>query len=149
MSAMKASQPAQEAFSLVEVVLALGITTFALIAILGLLPMALKSNRDTYEESRAVTLLEAMIADRKFSAASSNSLVFQIPCVTNATTNILYLKDDGSLTTGPDDARYRVTATAYPSTNNVQPNYLHLRASWPPRAGDSASSVEMNAAFAP
>ena len=52
------------AFSLVEVVLAMGIIAFALIIMVGLLPVGLKSNSDSMVESQAVNLMQALIADR-------------------------------------------------------------------------------------
>ncbi len=45
------------AFSLVEVTLALGIVSFALLAILGLLPVGLKSAQDSSEQARATDIL--------------------------------------------------------------------------------------------
>lgn len=45
------------AFSLVEVTLAMGIVAFALLAILGLLPVGLKSAQDSNEQARATDIL--------------------------------------------------------------------------------------------
>ena len=51
------------AFSLIEVVLALGIVSFALVAILGLLSVGLDSSRDSIDDT-AVTLLGQDIYNR-------------------------------------------------------------------------------------
>ena len=45
------------AFSLVEVTLALGIIAFALVAILGLLPVGMKTAQDSHEQARATDIL--------------------------------------------------------------------------------------------
>lgn len=50
------------AFSLVEVVLALGVVGFALLAIIGLLPIALQSDRGSIQETRANHLADAVFA---------------------------------------------------------------------------------------
>lgn len=47
-------------FSLVEVVLALGVVGFAIVAILGLFPAALSSNRSGMNEGRAAQLVRAI-----------------------------------------------------------------------------------------
>lgn len=48
---------------MVEVATALGIIAFALLAILALLPMGIKSNQISTEETRAVNILSAVAAD--------------------------------------------------------------------------------------
>lgn len=50
------------AFSLVEVVLALGIVGFALLAIIGLLPIGLQSGRASIQETRANYLADQVFA---------------------------------------------------------------------------------------
>ena len=49
-------------FSLVEVVLALGVISFALVAIIGLLPIGLASGRGSIQESRANHLADEIFA---------------------------------------------------------------------------------------
>ena len=53
------------AFSLVEVVVALGIVSFAIVAVMGMLPIALKTSRESMTETDAT-----MIARRIFSEIS-------------------------------------------------------------------------------
>ena len=50
------------AFSLVEVVLALGVIGFALLAIIGLLPIGLQSGRASIQETRATHLAKEVFA---------------------------------------------------------------------------------------
>jgi type II secretory pathway pseudopilin PulG len=64
-------------FSLVEIVIALGVISFALVAIIGLLPIGLASGRATIQETRANNLAEEIFAtlrSQPFTAASLNSL---------------------------------------------------------------------------
>ena len=55
---MKRSQ----AFSIVEVVIALGVVAFALVAILGVFPAALTQNRKGISDTRAAQLSKMMVA---------------------------------------------------------------------------------------
>lgn len=49
-------------FSLVEIVLTLGVISFGLVAIIGLLPIGLASNRGTIQETRANHLAEEVFS---------------------------------------------------------------------------------------
>lgn len=50
------------AFSLIEVVLAIGIVSFALFAILGLIPLGLQVGRSSIEDTRATHIAEQVFA---------------------------------------------------------------------------------------
>jgi uncharacterized protein (TIGR02598 family) len=60
---MKRSLPETAAFSLVEVTLALGVASFCLIAVLGLLPMGLKTQQASIEQTTANTISSQIVAD--------------------------------------------------------------------------------------
>jgi uncharacterized protein (TIGR02598 family) len=151
------------AFSLVEVVLAMGIVSFALIILFALLPIGLKSNSDSMGESQGVNLLQAMIADRQSSAYSNSSTLYSLPALTNVTTQLtgtLYVMEDGVTTNAqPSAARYRVNYTVYPPTNTYAgatntpvtgpplPVSINFRVSWPAAQTNRPSSVETIATF--
>ena len=61
-----------QAFSLVEVALALGIVAFAMLGVFGLLPVALQSARDSVDYTRT-TLVEQDVAARLPSLVSPNA----------------------------------------------------------------------------
>ncbi len=48
------------AFSLVEVTLALGIVTFALVGVIGVLPVAMNSSRQSFDKNRAAAIAETL-----------------------------------------------------------------------------------------
>lgn len=50
-------------FSLIEIVLALGIISFALVGILGIFPLALTSARDSAAETRISFIAQSLLAD--------------------------------------------------------------------------------------
>ncbi len=152
------------AFSLVEVVLAMGIIAFALIVLFALLPVGLKSNSDSIGESQAVNLLQALIADRHSSAYSNSSSVYSLPALTNVTSPVngtFYLMEDGVTTNAlPANARYQINYTVYPAdslysqaTNYTaasvpMPVTIHFKVSWPAAAQTARpSSVETVATF--
>lgn len=54
--------PLRRAFSLVEVVLALGLVSFCLVAIIGMLPVGLQSVKNAKEESAAANALNQIAA---------------------------------------------------------------------------------------
>ncbi len=54
---------AQRAFSLVEVTLALGIISFAFVAIFGMLPVALDTARDSIDRTRGAQIAQRLFAE--------------------------------------------------------------------------------------
>lgn len=62
------------AFSLVEVVLALGVVSFAVVAVIGLFPTALSSNRSSSNEARASQLARAITATVDSQSASFTAI---------------------------------------------------------------------------
>lgn len=72
-------------FSLIEVALALGIVSFALLSVVALLPIGISTNRASAEEFHASNLLSFLSADlrntdpRLASAHAGNSALFGLP----------------------------------------------------------------------
>jgi type II secretory pathway pseudopilin PulG len=70
------------AFSLIELVVALGIVAFALLTMVALLPIGMKVNQVSVEETRAANLLTALEADLRNTHPSLNggkSKLFGLP----------------------------------------------------------------------
>ena len=141
----------------------MGIIVFALVIMVGLLPVGLKSNSDSMAESQAVNLMQALIADRESTAYATNSAIYNLPALTNITsiqTNTLYIMDDAVTTNAsPATARYCVNYTIYPantvyasatnyeSATVPQPVLVNFRVSWPAAQTNRPSSVETTATF--
>src|SRR5205823_7388168 len=64
----------QSAFSLVEVVLALGVLSFAIVAILGLIPIGLQTSHSSQDETRAAQIAQSILAT--FSGQQFNAVTF-------------------------------------------------------------------------
>jgi uncharacterized protein (TIGR02598 family) len=74
---MKTRTSRKAGFSLIEIVVALGVISFALVAILGVLPLGLKSGRNSAQETRANHLAEqifATLSTQPFTSANLSSL---------------------------------------------------------------------------
>src|SRR5438874_13512567 len=77
------------AFSLVELTLALGIAAFCLLAVFGLVPIGVQTNRNATSQSAATNITAAVVADlRATPNTSTTSAQFGITVSTDATTGI-------------------------------------------------------------
>ncbi len=133
-----------EAFSLVEVVIALGIISFALAAIIGTFSVGIKFNQDSEEQIRAANVVSLLIATRR--AAPTNSLANSVLPTLNrlypssATTN--YITVYGSSTASKTNAAYLISYSV--GTNaftGIHLSQINLRVSWPPMMNPSNPSA--------
>jgi type II secretory pathway pseudopilin PulG len=140
-----------EAFSLVEVVLSLGICTFAFVALLGLYSTGLRVNRESEAQIQAANFASMLIAARRASPLSTSSTAsISSNVMVNAFTNAYgnrsqltnYIGEDGLLTNAAN-AAYLISCRAGTNTltgSSVAQVYIKL--SWPPQADPNNSSTE-------
>jgi hypothetical protein len=140
------------AFSLVEVVLALGIFSFAIVAILGLFTVGLQTSRESDQEIRAADLTSSLFCRmRSAPGIDLTSYGFPFGALTNtggtlfnATTSApLFLKGDGTLAASASAAQvargFAVAAFGtYDATNRVATVALTL---WWPAASAYANAA--------
>ena len=74
-------------FSLVEVVLALGIVSFAVLAIVGMMPMALKSAQDSMRETDATLIAQRIFSELR-TGSGANRTVTKDPINSIQTINL-------------------------------------------------------------
>lgn len=137
------------AFSLVEVTLALGIAAFCLIAVFGLIPVGVQTNRNATSQTAANNIIAAVVADlRATPKTSTTSAQFAITFGTNAT---LYVDGSGQFATSPGaNSRYQLDITWSGSTGL---RYADLKVAWPPNVAQLSprpvpnGSTEIFAAF--
>ncbi len=120
----------QQAFSLVEVTLALGVAGFCLTTLLSLLPLGLTSNQTSLEQTMAGNLGAAIVADLRCaqSVGAGTSPHFGIPIpapptsagATQTSGTTIYLSASGIASTngqvvssGTSVSRYRATVAFY------------------------------------
>src|SRR5882724_12611096 len=121
------------AFSLVEVTLALGVAAFCLLAVFGLLPVGLQTNRNATSQTAATNIIAFVVADLRANYQNQGTWRSPLLCITLGTQTTLYFDSQsrcsGNLagTTNPCgggfspvlQTRYRVTITFPPSTGNL------------------------------
>jgi uncharacterized protein (TIGR02598 family) len=144
---VKRSTTFQTAFSLVEVTLALGIAAFCLIAIFGLLPVGIQTNRNATSRTAATSIVTAVVADLQVAPKTSGiwtgtSPHFHIILGSDTT---LYFDGTGQPSTSLNgDSRYRLRIT-FPTTGNL--TYANLNVTWPapvdPATTTPSGSVEI------
>src|SRR5947199_5015623 len=61
------------AFSLVELTLALGIAAFCLIAVFGLVPIGVQTNRNATSQTRATNIMAAVVSDLRATPTNINT----------------------------------------------------------------------------
>ncbi len=140
---MKIKTAPGSGFSLVEVTLALGVAAISLLAIFGLLPVGLQTNRNAIEQTTAVNLLSAVIADLRATspttprgeAAISSQFRINIPPnpVTAPTTVTLYFTGEGQSSTSLiPESRYRLTVIFLPNgPGSRSATFAGLKMTWP------------------
>ena len=141
------------AFSLVEVTLALGIAAFCLLAVLGLMPVGLKSQQTGVEQTKANAVISEITSDLSAAARLPPGQVskqFKIHGRWNPTPDAVYFTNDGiqtGITNGsvPTDAVLRATIS-YIAPPVATTSLADIKVTWPaqtdPVTGAPAGSVE-------
>lgn len=152
MTTRDSSQPQRRliAFTLVEVVLALGVISFAMIAMLGIMPTALQTGRDSQNESRAAHIAQDVIssmtsqAQMRFPNATiaqpSSQFSYDLDLSKSYTYDTLGADNDGKLVaySGAADAYkfpYHVIVRVDPDPSGFDPGYaskVTVRVAWQP-----------------
>ena len=142
----------KDAFTLTEVVLALGIASFALIGMIGLLPVGFKAVAETDNDSRVVSLLSSIITDRRASPFASPSTRYNFPSLKTPSSPSSHfdVAEDGSLVGGGSSARFRVHyLITPPASNSLEPYRVWLRVTQPAAGANQPTLFETIATFSP
>jgi uncharacterized protein (TIGR02598 family) len=126
----------QAAFTLVEVVLALGVITFGLVVILALIPVSIHSSKQSSEDMALSLMTQSTIAD-----LHKQGLTTLAALVPTSGTISYYFDANGRLLTSSTGALYSCTAkpiapSAVASANTTSTNfiYVQLQFVWPTTA---------------
>ncbi len=153
---MKISHQSKQAFSLVEVALALGIAAVALVAIIGLIPIGLNSNQASSEQTASAGLAAGIVADLRATPVAippevKNSLRYQVPLpISGSATHSIFLREDGTVAGSIDanadasqDPRYRATLfiTAPKDEKQKSATLVRILITWPALADPQAATV--------
>jgi Tfp pilus assembly protein PilV len=157
---MKRFPPKTDAFSLVEITLAIGVAAFCLLAVLGLLPVALKTQHASIQQTTASQVLSEAAADLRASVRYPPGLAAQLNDQQRTlrghwalvgTPDTLYFTNEGWQTGGltpsttPADAVFRLTLTyLLPPTETT--SLANITVTWPavvdPATGTPQGKVE-------
>jgi len=119
------------AFSLVEVVVAMGVASFCVLVLFGLLPGGIHSNKTTFQQTIAANLAAAVMADLHSAPLDNSSYT---PTSTNYSPRFLFSVPQSSSSTPPIQTLF-VTDSGVPlTTPNAVPADL-------PSADFSANNV--------
>jgi len=119
---------AADAFSLAEVVIALGVIAIATTAILAVFPVALTTGHSAQDATRAPEIAQSIIASlaaQAMNAQGNLNTAATIPPattpvdLTSSTQYITYADNDGQLTDSASNAAYKITIF----TNNSPPGF--------------------------
>lgn len=152
------------AFSLVELTLALGVAAFCLIAVFGLMPVGLQTNRNATSQTTATNIIALVVADLRANYKTpQNDWRSPLLWITLGTPKTLYFDSQSRCSSdlagtnpcgagflvSPLQTWYRVKVTFPLSTGNL--TYASIKVTWPagadPATTTPTGSVEMFAAF--
>jgi uncharacterized protein (TIGR02598 family) len=151
---MKHSRQVTASFSLVEVTLALGVAAFCLIAVLGMLPVGLKTQQASVQQTTANAIISQISADLRAdirlppgqaSKESEQGFSLHGHWVAVGTPDTLYFTNDGKQTgsvngSAPADAVFRATITyIFPPTDTT--SLANITVSWPARVDPATGGV--------
>jgi len=156
-------QKKSAAFSLVEVAFALGIASFCLVPLFGILPTGLSSNTAAIEQTAAANIARSIIADLRAtppSSALATSSLFklQVPAKGGADSisasssgkpQTLFFAGDGSFntkatTTGANGSRYRAAIGFLPPSSGIGATSVRVLITWAALADQTTNSWPKN-----
>jgi uncharacterized protein (TIGR02598 family) len=142
-------------FSLVEVTLALGIAAFCLIAVFGLVPVGVQTNRNATSQTAATNIMTAVISDLR--ATPTTKTISTQFSISFGSCKRFYFNNEGQVVasgacnqsiTVPPTSRYQLNVT-WPDSGSGGLRYADLKVTWPAAAtaANASGSAEIFAAF--
>ena len=133
-------------FTLVEVAVAMGVTSFCLLAVMGLVPLGVNTGQVASDQTAAGSILTHVLADLRAtppaapSASSATSTEYSVPIpssgVTSNTPVVRYFGNSAqqfSFSPELGASRYRLTVTFLQPTGGRTATGATLLVSWPAR----------------
>lgn len=145
---MKLRQSRFDAFSLVEITLALGVAAVSLLAIFGLLATGSQVNHTAAEQTASTDILLAVANDLRATPSTTDTslqcgIIIPANPVNSSSSITIYFDSTGgfsaSLTSG---SRYRVAITFLPTGAGRFATRVALRATWPAAADPTSPNTQ-------
>ena len=163
---MKTKSPRQHGFSLVEVVLSMGVVSFCMLTLSALIPIGLTANKASREQILALNFCRDIESDLKATAATSTaSILYKIPLPSTGTQTVTLYDCNGTpdttannssnlsptfSTTKTTTSQYKFTIilAAPAATSPNDPVMANIVVTWPPNAATApVGKVSMNVAI--
>lgn len=141
---MRINRRFKSGFSLVEIVMALGIVSIAFVAIFGMLPLGFTSNRVAVDQTMGTSIAAAIAADLRNSPVTSGSTGIAFTSGTTGMFGIeltsgsaaIYLNESGgpysaSTTFVSGTSRYVAAITTGTTSGNNNIPYAQVNITWP------------------
>ena len=157
---MKMKPPSHKvaAFSLVEITLALGVAAFALVAVLGMLPVSLKTQQASVRQTTANQIVSQILSDLRADlrlppglASHEDDTGFHLhghwanllaPDTLYFVTDGTFIPNSTNLTSPPPDAVFRAKITYYaPPTEGYTTSLANIIVTWPARVDPAQGGV--------
>jgi type II secretory pathway pseudopilin PulG len=144
------------AFSLIEVVLALGVLSFALVLIIAMLGVGLSNNHDSSSRLQAENIASLLISTRRTDPTNTDLTNFALPALGAAntagqdvvipTTNYTKVQTDGTISggSGADEVIYNLRSIVTPVGPQASIANVDLVLWWPSTLPATASSLPVN-----
>lgn len=133
-------------FSLVEIVIAVGIVGFCLIPLLALLPAGLKAVKNSSHETTAVNIISSVAADMGNATFTNNSSIYDIPVLpppADQTSNVRYFDWTGAPLASAAEAGFKLVLTFNSADASLgRFRSWQSRITWPASAPDPEGTVE-------
>ena len=147
-------------FSLIEVALALGVAAFCMVAVMGLLPVGVQTNRLSTSQTAASHIFTRVIADLRATPITTprgleaTSLEYHIVIPANPVSTekiqVLYFAEDGTFADSlQSNSRFRLTVTflVNGTTPTRSATRVYLKSTWP-AAADPNLAAGLDETFA-
>jgi uncharacterized protein (TIGR02598 family) len=154
------TRSARSAFTLIEVSLALGVASFCLLSVFGLVPVGLAANQNSAQQTAAAGIATAISADlRGTPVAGGVTSRFQIPVTVN-TPQILFFSQNGTtapgsagavnsppVASGSNPSLYQATVTFNADPNSSKLFKVWILVTWPALGGASQNPPAIPSTF--
>jgi Tfp pilus assembly protein PilV len=136
------SRGRRRGFSLVEVVLSLGIVTFCSVTLVALIPVGLSANKASREQITALNLCRSIESDLKATPAGAGAksplYAIAMPAAGATSTPVMLYDTYAGSTTSfgttiqpSSQYRFTITLTGPPTTSPNDPVNVTIQATWP------------------
>lgn len=143
-SSRRFSHTSFSGFSLIEVVIALGLVSFCFIGIIGLLPAGLNQQSNATRSTSATQLAMSVATDLRALATSTSGSTaserFGLTANSSNTPQIVFASDTLTPLPSAQGASYRIKCTQVPSSGSMQKQQFHVVVDWPVTSGTNAAA---------